>query len=336
VALRPGTRPLAVAGGLAIVYVVWGSTYTGIAYGLETLPPLLLAGTRFLTAGAVLYAAVRLSAAAAVRPTRRHWAAAALTGTPLLVLGNGGVVWAQQRVASGIAALLVATVPLWIAALDRVAFGRRLDRRSLVGLVLGFAGIATLVDVGGGGADTLGSVVLVLAALGWASGTLLARGTALPPQPLLAAAMQMLAGGTILTVGAAATGELADIGSVSARSFAGWAYLVVFGSIVAFSAYGWLLRVAPTGLVATYAFVNPVVAVVLGWLLLGESVGLRELVAGSVIVAAVALIVTGTARAPDQAGGERRRLPLPLHAVRRPRRRVLRRPPARLAEVRDA
>jgi drug/metabolite transporter (DMT)-like permease len=334
VPLRPGTRPLAVAGALAIVYVVWGSTYTGIAYGLETLPPLLLAGTRFLAAGAILYIAVRLSAAAAVRPTRRHWAAAALTGTPLLVLGNGGVVWAQQRVASGIAALLVATVPLWIAALDRVAFGRRLDRRSLIGLALGFAGIATLVDIGGGGADPVGSVILVLAALGWASGTLLARGAALPPQPLLAASMQMLAGGTILTLGAAVTGELGDIGSVSARSFAGWAYLVAFGSIVAFSAYGWLLRVAPTPLVATYAFVNPVVAVVLGWLLLGEAVGLREVIAGGIIVAAVALIVTGTARAPDQAAGEPGRQP--DHALRGARHRVLRRRLPRLAEVRDS
>ena len=295
--LRPGTRPLAVAGALAIVYVVWGSTYTGIAYGLETLPPLLLAGTRFLAAGAILYVFVRLSAAAATRPTRRHWAAAALTGTPLLVLGNGGVVWAQQRVPSGVAALLVATVPLWIAGLDRLVFGKRLDRRSLLGLGLGFVGIATLVDIGTGGVDAIGALVLVLAALGWASGTLLARGADLPPQPLLAASMQMLAGGTILTVAAVATGELGDLGAVSGQSFAGWAYLVVFGSIVAFSAYGWLLRVAPTGLVATYAFVNPVVAVLLGWLMLGESVGPRELVAGTIIVAAVALIVTGTARA---------------------------------------
>jgi drug/metabolite transporter (DMT)-like permease len=307
VPLRPGTRPLAVAGALAIVYVVWGSTYTGIAYGLETLPPLLLGGTRFLVAGSILYAAVRLTAHAA-RPTRRHWASAALTGTPLLVLGNGGVVWAQQRVPSGIAALLVATVPLWIATLDRLVFGRRLDRRSLVGLVLGFGGIATLVDLGTGGADAVGSLVLVLAALGWASGTLLARGASLPPHPLQAAAMQMLAGGTILTVAAAATGELSDVGAVSGRSFAGWAYLVVFGSIVAFSAYGWLLRVAPTGLVATYAFVNPVVAVLLGRLLLGESVGAREVVAGSIIVAAVALIVTGTARAVEPKPARRRRL----------------------------
>ncbi len=296
-ALAPGTRALAVAGALAVVYVVWGSTYTAIAYGLETLPPLLLGGTRFLAAGVLLYAFARLAGTRAERPNRRQWAAAALTGIPLLVLGNGGVVWAQQRVPSGIAALLVATVPLWIAALDRAAFGRRLDRRSLAGLALGFAGIALLVDLGGaGGADLLGSVVLVLAALGWATGTLLARGAALPSNTLLAASMQMLAGGTILTLAGVVSGELGEATSVSAQSFAGWAYLVVFGSILAFSAYGWLVRVAPTPLVATYAFVNPVVAVLLGWSMLGETIDARTLVAGSVIVAAVALIVTGTAR----------------------------------------
>ncbi len=308
-AFAPGTRGLAVAGGLAIVYVVWGSTYTAIAFGLESIPPLLLGGTRFLAAGVLLYVLVRALSAGAPRPTTRNWAAAALTGTPLLVLGNGGVVWAQQRVPSGIAALLVATVPLWIAALDRLAFGRRLDRSSLAGLTLGFVGVALLVDLGGtGGADPIGSVALVLAALSWAGGTLLARGAALPQHTLLAASMQMLAGGAILIVASVATGELSEVGSLSAQSFAGWAYLVVFGSIVAFSAYGWLLRVAPTSLVATYAFVNPVVAVFLGWLLLGESLDARTLVAGSVIVAGVALIVTGTARAKTPAPAPRGRL----------------------------
>ncbi|MFN2470379.1 MAG: EamA family transporter [Gaiellaceae bacterium] len=304
--LSPGTRLVAVVGALAIVYLVWGSTYTAIAVSLETLPPFLLAGTRFLAAGAILYALARLTSARAMRPTRRQWAWATLTGVPLLVVGNGGVVWAQQRVPSGVAALLITTVPLWIAALDRLAFGARLDRRSLIGLAVGFGGVALLVDVGGaGGADPLGALVLVLAAAGWATGSLLARGSSLPAQPLLTAAMQMLAGGTVLLGVAVATGELDDAGAVSARSFAGWAYLVVFGSIVAFSAYGWLLRSAPTPLVATYAFVNPVVAVLLGWALLDEPIGPRTLVAGSVIVGAVALIVFGTARAP--ARGRRRR-----------------------------
>ena len=149
--LRPGTSPLAVAGALGLVYVLWGSTYTGIAYALETMPPLLLSGTRFLAAGALLLAGLRAFRIRLPRPTRREWAAAFLTGTPLLAIGNGGVVWAQQHVASGIAALLIATVPLWIALLDRLVFGRTLDRRSIFGLGLGFAGIAILVNIGGGG-----------------------------------------------------------------------------------------------------------------------------------------------------------------------------------------
>jgi drug/metabolite transporter (DMT)-like permease len=301
--LRAGTSPLAVAGALGIVYVVWGSTYTAIVYALESMPPLLLAGSRFLAGGAILFAALALTGALS-RPTRRHWGAALLTGAPLLAVGNGGVVWAQQRVPSGVAALLIASVPLWIALFDRLVFGRRLTTPAIFGLALGFAGIAILVDVGGsGGVDPVGAAVLVLAALGWATGTLLARGAPLPPRPLQAAAMQMLAGGTVLMLAATVSGELGEATMPSARSLAGWAYLVVFGSIVAFTAYGWLLRVAPTGLVATYAFVNPVVAVILGWTLLGEEIGERELVAGGVIVAGVALIVRGTTRAaqPDPA-----------------------------------
>ena len=296
--LRAGTSPLAVAGALGLVYVLWGSTYTGIAYALETLPPLLLSGTRFLAAGALTLAGLRAFGVRLPRPTRRQWAAAFLTGTPLLAIGNGGVVWAQQHVASGIAALLIATVPLWIALLDRLVFGHALDRRSIFGLGLGFAGIAILVNIGGGGVDPAGALTLVIAALGWSTGTLLARSAPLARHPLQAAATQMLAGGLVLTVAAVATGELSEVSSVSARSFAGWLWLVVFGSIVAFSAYGWLLRVAPVSLVATYAFVNPIVAVFLGWLLLGETIGTREIVAGGVIVIGVALIVLGTTRAP--------------------------------------
>ncbi len=304
--LRAGTSPLAVAGALGIVYVVWGSTYTAIVYALESMPPLLLSGSRFLVAGAILVVALKLTGAFA-HATRRHWAAALLTGVPLLAVGNGGVVWAQQHVASGVAALLIASVPLWIAILDRAVFGRRLSTIAIVGLALGFAGIGILVDVGGsGGVDPAGAAVLVVAALGWASGTLIARGAPLPPRPLQAASMQMLAGGAVLMVAAAASGELAETTTPSARSLAGWLYLVVFGSIVAFTAYGWLLRVAPTGLVATYAFVNPVVAVLLGWLMLGEEIGGRELVAGGVIVAGVALIVRGTTRAVQPEPAARR------------------------------
>ena len=304
----PGARAsaLAIAGGLAVVYVVWGSTYTGIAVALETMPPLLLAGARFLVAGALLYGLVAwLARDAVVRPTRRHWLAATLTGGPLLLVGNGGVVWAQQTVPSGVAALVIATVALWIVVLDRVVFGRRLTRLAAVGIVIGFAGVALLVDPSGAGAaDPVGAAILALAALGWATGSLLARGAALPERPLVGAAMQMLAGGTVLTLVGIASGDLADVhpSGFSLRSLAGFAFLVVFGSIVAFTAYGWLLRTTRTSLVATYAYVNPVVAVLLGWAVLGETVTARTLVAGGIIVASVALIVSAPRpQAPEPA-----------------------------------
>lgn len=287
----PGPRRLLVAAALAIVYVVWGSTYLGIALAIETMPPLLMASVRFIVAGAILYALVGRRA----RPTRREWAAAAMTGVPLLALGNGGIVWAQQTVETGLAALLIASVPLWIAVLDRVFFGRRLSWPALLGLALGFGGIALLVDLdGGGGVEPVGALVLIGAALSWATGSLLSRGATLPARPLVGTAMQMLCGGAALAAAGLVAGEAADVdpGAFSARSLGGLAYLIVFGSLVAFSAYVWLLRTARTSIVATYAYVNPVVAVLLGWAVLGEHVTGRTLLAGGIIVAAVALIVS--------------------------------------------
>jgi drug/metabolite transporter (DMT)-like permease len=303
---------LAVAGGLAIVYVVWGSTYLGIALSIETLPPLLMASTRFLVAGALLYGLARLtSARGEARPGRREWTAAFLTGVPMLAGGNGGVVWAQQTVPSGIAALVIASVALWIVLLDRLFFGRRLGWPALVGLAAGFGGVALLVNPGGnGGVDRTGATILVLGALAWAIGSLLARGGGLPSNLLVAASLQMLAGGFVLALAGVVAGELGDVhpSEVSLRSLGGLAYLIVFGSIVAFSAYGWLLRVARTSLVATYAYVNPVVAVWLGWAFLGEGVSGRTLLAGGVIVASVALIVSSR-RSPAP-----KREPVPLAA----------------------
>lgn len=287
---------LAVAGGLAIVYLLWGSTYLGIALAIETMPPMLMAATRFLIAGALLYAIARLtSARGAPRPTRREWLAAALTGLPMLAGGNGGVVWAQQTVPSGIAALMIASVALWIVMLDRVFFGRRLGWPAVVGLIAGFGGVALLVDPStDGGVDPTGATILVLASLSWATGSLLARGGGLSSNLLVAASMQMLVGGLALMTFGIAIGEAGDVhpSQFSSRSLGGLAFLIVFGSIVAFSAYGWLLRVARTSLVATYAYVNPVVAVWLGWAFLGEGVSARTLLAGGVIVASVALIVS--------------------------------------------
>ncbi len=308
---------LAVAGGLAIVYLLWGSTYLGIALAIETLPPMLMAATRFLVAGLLLYALARLtSARSAPRPTRREWLAAALTGLPMLAGGNGGVVWAQQTVPSGIAALMIASVALWIVILDRVFFGRRLGWPAVAGLVAGFGGVALLVDpTTDGGVDPTGATILVLASLAWATGSLLARGGGLPSNLLLAAAMQMFVGGLALTVFGLAIGEAGDVhpSQFSLRSMAGLAFLIVFGSIVAFSAYGWLLRVARTSLVATYAYVNPIVAVWLGWAFLGEGISARTLVAGGVIVASVALIVSSR-RSP---ASKREPVPLPAPAPTR-------------------
>jgi drug/metabolite transporter (DMT)-like permease len=308
---------LAVAGGLAIVYVVWGSTYLGIALSIETLPPLLMASTRFLVAGALLYGLARLtSARGEARPGRREWTAAFLTGGPMLAGGNGAVVWAQQTVSSGIAALVIASVALWIVLLDRLFFGRRLGWPALAGLAAGFGGVALLVNPSGnGGVDPTGATILVLGALAWAIGSLLARGGGLPSNLLVAASLQMLAGGFVLALAGAVAGELSDVhpSEVSLRSLGGLAYLIVFGSIVAFSAYGWLLRVARTSLVATYAYVNPVVAVWLGWAFLGEGVSGRTLLAGGVIVASVALIVSSR-RSP---ASKREPVPLPAPAATR-------------------
>jgi drug/metabolite transporter (DMT)-like permease len=310
---------LAVGAALGVVYVVWGSTYLGMALAIEGLPPLLMSATRFLIAGALLFAvATRLDPRADDRPGRRQWLAALITSVPLLAIGNAGVAWAEQSVPTGVAALIIASVPLWIALLDRVFFGRRLSGRAIVGLAVGFAGIALLVQPGGGGSlDPVGTAVLVVAALGWATGTLLSRGAALPSRPLVGSAMQMLAGGTILLVVSAVAGELNDVGSdaLSPKVLLSMAYLILFGSILAFSCYGWLVRTTRTSLVATYAYVNPVVAVLLGWLVLGEQLGMRTILAGGIVVAAVALIVSAQPKAPAQP------LPEPAESSPRARRR---------------
>jgi drug/metabolite transporter (DMT)-like permease len=295
IASRARGRGLLVVGALATVYLVWGSTYLGIALAIESLPPLLMAGARFLVAGAILYAVARRFDGSAARPDRRQWSAALLTGTLLLSIGNGGVSWAQQTVPSGVAALVIASIPLWIVVLDRVFFGARLTWPAALGVAVGFAGVAVLVRPGAAGAvDVTGGLVLVIAAAGWATGTLLSRGQTLTVPPLLGAGMQMLAGGAVLLLAGAATGEVGELAlaDVSARSLAGFVYLVLFGSLLAFSAYVWLLRNARTSLIATYPYVNPIVAVALGWAVLGEAVDARVLLAGGVIVAAVALIAS--------------------------------------------
>jgi drug/metabolite transporter (DMT)-like permease len=279
----------------ALVYIIWGSTYLAIRFAIETMPPFLMAATRFLLAGAVLYLWMRLRGAP--RPEGMHWRSAAIVGALLLVFGNGVVVWAEEVLPSSIAALLVAMVPVWMALLSWLRPGGTRPRAVvLIGLALGFAGVGLLVFQGGGAQrpiNPLGAGAVMLASLSWAAGSLYARNARMPSVPLLGTAMEMLCGGALLVVLALLKGEPAQVHlqAISLRSDLALAYLIVFGSLVAFSAYVWLLRNVPPARVSTYAYVNPVVAVFLGWWLASEPITGQTLVAAAVIVGAVALVM---------------------------------------------
>jgi drug/metabolite transporter (DMT)-like permease len=282
---------LAVA--LGTVYVVWGSTYLAIAIADRTLPPLLMLSVRFLVAGALLYAwSAWRGEARAHRPGRREWRAAAVVGALLLVVDTGGVALAEQRVATGLAALVIASVPLFMALIDRAVFKITLPAGAIAGIAAGLLGVGLLVGPGGR-IDLLGTAVLLVAAFAWAAGSAYARVAPLPHSPLLAAAMQMLCAGGLLAGAGIAMGELSQVhlGAISPASLAAVAFLVVFGSIVAFTAYGWLIHNASTQLLSTYAYVNPAVAVFLGWALLGEPIGHKEIAAGLVVLASVAMLL---------------------------------------------
>ena len=274
------------AAALGIVYVVWGSTYLAIAVADRTLPPFLMLSLRFLIAGALLYWwSSRRGEVAAERPGRRQWRAAAIVGGLLLVVDTGGVAWAELRVSSGIAALIVASVPLFMAVLDRAFFGVRLPLGGVVGLLVGLLGVGLLVGASGH-IDAAGVVVLLGASFAWAAGSTYARVAALPRKPFLSAAMQMLCAGAMLAVVGIGRGELGQVhlSEISNASLAAVLFLIVFGSLVAFTAYGWLLKNASTRLLSTYAYVNPAVAVLLGWAFIGEKIGGREIAAGLDIV----------------------------------------------------
>jgi drug/metabolite transporter (DMT)-like permease len=302
---RSGASPVWLA--LGTIYLVWGSTYLAIRLAIDSIPPLLMASARFLLAGAILYGWARLRPGR--EPAQRigpaQWGAAFLVGGALLLVGNGGVSVAERTVPSGVVALLVATVPLWMALFDRLFFGRRLSRRAVVGLVIGFAGVALLLESDGSGSgkiDLFGALVALAAPIGWAAGSVYSQRANLPRRPLMATALEMLAASLLLAIAAAVSGEFAQLhlAHISLTSLIALGYLVAFGSIVAFSAYVWLLRAAPLSLVSTYAYVNPVVAVFLGWLVLSEHVSIQNILAGVVIVASVALIVSGRGRAAPE------------------------------------
>jgi drug/metabolite transporter (DMT)-like permease len=281
----------------AAVYFIWGSTYLAIRYAVETIPPFFMAGCRFVIAGATLYLWTRASGASP--PSRRDWADAALLGALLLLSGNGGLCWAEQRVPSGLAALLLATIPIWMVLLDsRRKGGTKLEGRVIGGMAIGVAGLALLVGPahlwGSSRVNLTGAGVLMFSSFCWSLGSVLSHKLNLPPSPFLAAAMEMLAGGALLLLLGVLSGEGKQfhIWAVALRSWLGLVYLVVAGSLLAFTAYLWLLRTVATSRVSTYAFVNPAVAVFLGWGVGSEVLTGRELLASATIIAGVALIIT--------------------------------------------
>lgn len=299
-ATRSHPSPLRLALAFASIYFVWGSTFLAIRYAIEEIPPFLMAGTRFVTAGAILYLWRRLLHGET--PSWGQWPGAALVGALLFMGGNGSVVWSEQHVASGLTALLLATIPLWMVLLD--AFrqdGAPVTKRVIAGVILGLAGLAILVEpselLGGGRVDPVGAGVLVAGSFCWASGSLVSRRLAQPPSAPLAAGMQMMTGGLILLAAGAASGDLArlDAAGLTSRGVVSLAYLILFGSVVSFTAYTWLLTVTTPARVSTYAYVNPIVAILLGWILASEPLTPRTLLATTVIVTAVAMIISARA-----------------------------------------
>lgn len=300
--MHDGKLTIPIMTALGAVYFFWGTTYLAMKFAIETLPPLIMLGLRFTTAGTLMFAWKWIRGE--VDTTWRQWRGAAIVGGLMLLGGTGGVAWAEQHIPSNIAAILIATVPLWIALIRWIAL--RHDRPSTVstiGLLLGFAGLILLVysanpsDATARGHE-IGLIVLMFAAFFWATGSLVSRTVNLPDSPALAISMQMLTGGLFCLIAGMGMGEGASVHleAISLKSAAALGYLVIFGSIVGFSSYIWLLKKTDPALASSYAYVNPVVAIALGWLLAGESLNAGSLLAAGIILAAVLLIVRGTAR----------------------------------------
>jgi drug/metabolite transporter (DMT)-like permease len=297
-------KPTKIWLALIALYITWGSTYLAMRVAVETIPPFLMVATRFLVAGGILYIWQRLAGEAA--PTRRQWRSALIVGFFLLVTGNGMVAWAEQRVVSGVAALMVGTVPMWMVLIDAVIPGsKRPGKQAFTGVILGFGGIAFLfgpVHLLGitQKLDPVGMAALLLAGISWAIGALYSRDAQLPSSPLMGTGMEMLVGGLGSLLLGTVSGEWSQLHlpAITAPSILGLAYLIIFGSLVGFSAFTWLLRNAPTPLVSTYAYVNPLIAIFLGNLLASEPLTPRILLSALVIVSAVVLINSARAVPP--------------------------------------
>jgi drug/metabolite transporter (DMT)-like permease len=283
---------------LLAIYLIWGSTYLAIRFAVETIPPFLMAATRFLIPGFLLFFWRR--AAGDPKPSRIEWKSTIIIGFLLLVGGNGGVTWAEQYIPSGVAALIIGSVPLWIIVLNLFRpEGRHLDKRVIIGALIGFIGIALLIvptQLSGSSESVhpLGIITILLAAIFWSTGSLYSRNAPMPASPLLSTGMEFLAGGTGLLIMGALTGEFAQLNNslISTRSLLSLGYLIVFGSLIGFVAYTWLLRNAPITLVSTYAYVNPLIAILIGNRLAQEPLNLRVLTAAVIIISSVFLINT--------------------------------------------
>ena len=277
----------------AIVYLIWGSTYLAIRYAVESFPPMLMVGMRFSLAGAIMYAFCRLRGTPA--PTRIHWRAAAIIGV-LMVSSNVGVTWSETVVSSGMAAMLVTTVPLWMVLVNWLRPGGvRPHWIEGLGIALGFSGVVLLVGPRGGESVHLGgAAVLIAASLSWSIGSIYSRHAPLPQSPFLSTGMEMLSGGCLVLIAGTLLGDWSrfDVSAVTLKSWLSLGYLLVFGSIVGFTAFVWLLRVTTPAKVATYAYVNPVVAVVLGAMIAGETITARSLTASAIVIGAVIIITT--------------------------------------------
>lgn len=299
--LKSESRNLALLiAAFAAVYILWGSTYLAIKYAIETLPTFLMAGTRFLTAGAILFVAARFTKDYE-RPTWAQWKTSFVVGTLLLLGGNGAVVLAEHYVSSSLAALLVATEPFWIVLLSWLWMkGARPNGKVALGLLIGFVGVYLLVSGQGGNSaagssnQIFGTILIIIGTICWATGSLYGLRAPVAKSSVLASGMQMLSGGAVLFLVGTIFGEWTNfnIAAVSLNSWLGLAYLTVFGSLIAFTAYSWLLKNADPAMVSTYAYVNPVIAVFLGWLIAGETFSAQMLVGAGIIVGSVVLITS--------------------------------------------
>ena len=318
VAARYGVR---VWLALVTVYLVWGSTFIALAIAIRDLPPFLAMSVRHLIAGTVLLVfALPRGDRSGDRIGRRQIVAGFIFGGLLFVTGHGALAWAQQTVPAGVAALLVGTIPIWMALFDRIGFGRRLPATAYVGIAVGFAGLAFLFDpFGSASVDRRGALVIVVSAMCWAVGSLYSRGAPLPKRPLVSAGLASLCGGILLTGYSIVSGEIGEATWTSDALLA-LAYLIVVGSLIGFTTYVWLLRSAPISLVSTYAYVNPIVAVALGALILGEAITVQMVVAGAAVLVSVAVILRsgGTTLEPGRGLFTKEERPIAVSAATEP------------------